>query len=267
MHLKRVLSAAVFLPPFVLLVQFGTPLHFFFLVGVAIVVGLHEFYAMAQTAGLRPLAPLGMVGGLALSYLQFRGASAAWQSAALAALVMLLLIGLLVGSKDPKESGSRAAITLLGMIYVAGLLGFLGVLRAMEGGRVYVLYLVLVTWAGDVGAFYAGTALGTRPLYPSVSAHKTVEGSLGGLLCSILGSCLAKLWFWEKLSVSQGLFLGVGLGIMGQVGDLCESMLKRSFGVKDAGTLIPGHGGVLDRVDSLLFTGPVLCLGILAGWV
>ncbi len=267
MHVKRVLSAIAFLPPFVLLVQFGTPFHFFLLISVAILVGLHEFYAMAAAGGFRPLAPLGMAGGLTLASLQFVGAPAPWLTSALAGSVVVLLISLLLGGRGPKEAASRGAITLLGMIYVAGLLSFAAFLRSMPLGRTYVFYLALVTWTGDVGSFYAGTTLGRRLLYPSISPRKTVEGSLGGLLCCALASWLAKLWFWEGLGTIQSIGLGVGLGIMGQIGDLCESMLKRSFGVKDAGTLIPGHGGVLDRVDSLLFSGPVLYVAVLAGWV
>ena len=267
MHLRRVLSAVALLPPFVLLVLLGTPLHFFLLVAIAILVGLHEFYAMAGAAGLRPLTLLGMAGGLLISGTQFFGASPPWLASTLAGWTILLLICLLVESRDPKEAASRVAITLFGMIYVAGLLSVPPLLRAMGPGKIYVIYLVLVTWAGDVGAFYVGSSFGRRPLCQSISAGKTVEGSLGGLFCSVLASCLAKLLFWERLGAVQALSLGVGLGIMGQVGDLCESMLKRSFGVKDAGTLIPGHGGLLDRVDSLLFTGPVFFLAVLAGWV
>lgn len=267
MHLKRVLSAVAFLPPFILLVQLGTPFHFFLFVSVAILVGLYEFYAMAEAAGVRPLTLLGIAGGLILAVAQFFGGSTPWVGSVIAGLVMLLLIGLLLRSQEPKDAAVRAAITLLGVIYVAGLLSFPVLLRAREQGRHYVFYLVLVTWAGDVGAYYVGRTLGRRPLCPSISARKTIEGSLAGLFCSILASFLARLWFWGKLGTVQSLSLGLGLGVMGQVGDLCESMLKRGFGVKDAGTLIPGHGGVLDRVDSLLFTGPTLYLMVVAGWV
>ncbi len=267
MHRRRFLSAAVLLPPFVLLVYLGTPFQFFLLVSVAILAGLIEFYAMARAGGMDPLQPLGVVAGLSLSGILFFNASGPWLASALAGLVIALLIGLLVGAGDPKGAAPRLSITLLGVVYVAGLLSFPALLRAMDQGRTYVFYLALVTWAGDTGAFYAGTMLGRHRLAPSISAHKTVEGGLGGLVCSVLASCLAKAWFWDKLGLGQSLALGLGLGVMGQIGDLCESMLKRSFGVKDAGGLIPGHGGLLDRVDSLLFTGPVLFLAVLAGLV
>ncbi|NJD68009.1 MAG: phosphatidate cytidylyltransferase, partial [candidate division NC10 bacterium] len=95
----------------------------------------------------------------------------------------------------------------------------------------------------------------------------TVEGGVGGLLCSVLASGLVAFWFWEGLGIVEVVGMGVGLGVMGQLGDLCESMLKRSFGVKDTGALIPGHGGLLDRIDSLLFTAPILYVAALAGWV
>ena len=267
MHLKRILSAAVLLPAFLLLVQFGTAFQFFLLVTLTILVGLYEFYGIAKAGGWHPLTLLGMGSGLALSYMEFLGAPAPWLISALTGVVVLLLISLLVGGTDPKEAASRGAITLLGLIYVAGLLSFPGLLRAMAPGRTYIFYLVFVTWAGDVGAFYVGSIMGKRPLCPSVSPRKTVEGGVGGLVCSVLASGLAKLWFWEGLGTVESLVMGCGLGLMGQAGDLCESMLKRSFGVKDTGTLIPGHGGVLDRVDSLLFTGPVLYVAALAGWV
>jgi phosphatidate cytidylyltransferase len=267
MHLQRVLSAVALLPPFVLLVQYGTPLHFFFLVSLAILVGLYEFYSMAARAGVHAVTSLGMAGGLALAATQFFGGQGAWGTGVVSGSVIVVLISLLAGGRNPKDAASRAAVTLLGMVYIGGLLAFPALLRAMEAGRVYVFYLVLVTWAGDVGAFYVGRTFGRRPLSPSISERKTVEGGVGGLLSSVLVSYLATLWLWRELGTIQSLSLGMGLGVIGQVGDLCESMLKRSFGVKDAGALIPGHGGLLDRLDSLLFTGPALYVVVSGGWV
>ncbi|MDE2322309.1 MAG: phosphatidate cytidylyltransferase [candidate division NC10 bacterium] len=267
MHLKRILSAAILLPAFLLLVQFGTALHFFLLVTLAILVGLYEFYGMAKAGGWHPLTRLGIGCGVALSCMEFFGAPAPWLISAFAGVIVLLLISLLVAGTDRKEAVSRGAITLLGLMYVAGLLSFPALLRAMALGRTYIFYLVFVTWAGDTGAFYVGSAMGKRLLCPTVSPRKTIEGSVGGLICSVLASGLATFWFWEGLGAVESVAMGLGVGVMGQVGDLCESMLKRSFGVKDTGALIPGHGGLLDRVDSLLFAGPILYGAVLAGWV
>ncbi|PWB80242.1 MAG: phosphatidate cytidylyltransferase [Candidatus Methylomirabilota bacterium] len=266
MHLKRILSAAILLPAFLLLVLYGTALHFFLLIAFAILIGLYEFYGMAKAGGWHPLTPLGMGCGVALSCIEFFGAPSPWLIAGVAGTIILLLIGLL-GGTDQKEALLRGAITLFGLIYVGGLLSFPALLRSMELGRTYILYLVFVTWAGDTGAFYVGSTMGKRLLCPSISPRKTVEGSVGGLICSVVASGLARWWFWEGLGAIELVVMGVGLGVMGQLGDLCESMLKRSAGVKDTGVLIPGHGGLLDRVDSLLFTAPVLYVAVLAGWV
>ncbi|NJD68267.1 MAG: hypothetical protein FIA90_06380, partial [candidate division NC10 bacterium] len=173
MHLKRILSAAVLLPAFLLLVQFGTALHFFVLVVCAILVGLYEFYGMARAGGWQPFTVLGMGCGVALSCLQFFGAPAPWLIAAFAGMIVLLLIGLL-GGADQKQAVSRGAITLFGLMYVAGLLSFPALLRSMELGRIYIFYLVFVTWAGDTGAFYVGSMMGKRLLCPSISPRKTV---------------------------------------------------------------------------------------------
>lgn len=267
MHLKRVLSAAVLLPAFLLLVQFGTALHFFLLVALAIFIGLYEFYGMAEAGGWRPLTAIGMGCGVTLSCVAFFGVSAPWLISTFGGVIILLLIALLVEGTEQKEAALRGAITFFGLVYVAGLLSFPALLRTMELGRTYIYYLVFVTWAGDTGAFYVGSTMGKRLLCPSISPRKTVEGSVGGLACSVLASGLAKFWFWEELGAIEVVVMGLGLGAVGQVGDLCESMLKRSFGVKDTGVLIPGHGGLLDRVDSLLFTAPVLYVAALAGWV
>ena len=109
---------------------------------------------------------------------------------------------------------------------------------------------------GDSAAYYVGTAIGKHKLYPTVSPNKSVEGSVGGLLGSIIGAFIAKMTFFPQLSSADCIIAATLLGILGQAGDLFESMLKRSFGVKDSGCIVPGHGGMLDRLDSILFAAP-----------
>jgi phosphatidate cytidylyltransferase len=113
---------------------------------------------------------------------------------------------------------------------------------------------------GDTAAYYSGRTFGKRKLYPMVSPNKTIEGSLGGLVGSLAGVFIARATFFPQLSVVDSIALPVILGVLGQLGDLFESMLKRSFGVKDSGTIIPGHGGILDRLDSILFAAPAAFL-------
>ncbi len=127
-----------------------------------------------------------------------------------------------------------------------------------ETGSDLVFLLFFVVWSSDMVAFYVGSYLGRWPLAPHVSPKKTVEGAIGGVVGALLASFVARAWFMHRLTVADCLALGIGLGVVGILGDLVESMLKRGAGVKDSASLVPGHGGVLDRVDSLLYAAPFL---------
>lgn len=156
-------------------------------------------------------------------------------------------------------SGHRwndALITMFGVLYVGVTLSTIVSTRSLPTGEFLVLFLAVVTWASDTGAYYAGTLWGKHPLLPSVSPKKTVEGVLGGLILAVAAALLAQWWFASQLSPSDAVILGVLLTGMGLIGDLFESMIKRRTGVKDSGGILPGHGGMLDRLDSLLFTAP-----------
>ena len=147
---------------------------------------------------------------------------------------------------------------MFGICYVNWLIGYGFWLRDLELGKEWVLLLVWVTWLGETAAYLVGTAIGRHPLAPTISPKKTMEGALAQLIVSVLAALLARVWFFPVLSAENAVVVGVLLGIAGQVGDLVESALKRSVGTKDTGRLIPGHGGMLDRIDSLLFNTPVL---------
>ena len=149
-----------------------------------------------------------------------------------------------------------ALIAVLGILYVGVPLSTVVSTRTLPAGEFLVLFLAVVTWASDTGAYYVGTLWGKHPLMPSISPKKTVEGVLGGLLLAIAAALLAHWWFVSELSWSDAVILGVLLTITGLIGDLFESMIKRRTGVKDSGGILPGHGGMLDRIDSLLFTAP-----------
>ena len=128
--------------------------------------------------------------------------------------------------------------------------------RMSADGKYWLVFMYLVIWASDTGAYYAGTNLGRHKLYPKISPQKSVEGLIGGVLCGHGAALLCRVWFLPVLTVKEATLLGFILVVAGTLGDFVESLLKRSAGVKDSGTIIPGHGGMLDRMDSMLFAAP-----------
>lgn len=175
---------------------------------------------------------------------------------ALAAIACLLVP---MFTRGEVETAANHAIRLgFGLVYVPVLMAPLAFIRQDPHGVGWIFFLLASTWLGDTGAYFAGRSFGRTPLFPRVSPKKTREGVLGGLLLAMLGGVVFSVGFslpipWWLAAVLAGV-----LDIAGVVGDLAESMLKRAFGVKDSGSIMPGHGGVLDRIDSLLFTGPLL---------
>jgi len=172
-----------------------------------------------------------------------------------------LLIGVLLFHlfffRDIKTTLVDSAVLFLGVAYAAGCLSYLILIHRMPKGSALIVFLLMVIWGGDAGAYYAGRSMGKRKLYPTVSPNKTVAGSAGGLLGSFIAGALARFALIPIFSWSDLLFLALLLGSFGQLGDLAESMLKRSAGVKDSSGLIPAHGGLLDKLDSVAFAVPV----------
>jgi phosphatidate cytidylyltransferase len=239
----------VALPLLILLIQFANPLLFRLFIGLIALLGLHEFYAMALPAGRRIEGWLAAVIGAAMVAL----VPAVLLPALLTATVLVFAIMLLLRFGRLETVAGQLALLIFGLLYVALLLSHLPWLRELPYGREWIFLVLLIVMAGDSGAYFTGVSIGRRKLYPAISPNKSIEGAVGGLVGSLLGAWLAKLSFFAALSTGDVLALGLGLGVLGQFGDLFESMLKRSFGVKDSGRLIPGHGGILDRLDSLLF--------------
>jgi phosphatidate cytidylyltransferase len=290
----RVLFAVV-AAPFALWIVLagGAPLAA--LLAIVSAIGAWEFYRIARASGERPLSDVGIaLAGLVPLAVHAHYLGLFTVRPALAALVLLCVLGSTIWLRgvDGRPLGAAAA-TLLGVLYTAGMLSFgyairyhdtvigydlvgakqlaLGslVVRVPPGGVLLILPLV-VTWASDIGAYFTGRAVGGRRLMPTVSPGKTIAGALGGLVAGMLVAYLyargvlapvAHLGFapWGAL------LFGAVISIAAQVGDLFESLLKREGGVKDSSRIIPGHGVVLDRVDSLLFVLPVAYL--LLGWL
>lgn len=156
-----------------------------------------------------------------------------------------------------KEQFRDLACALMGILYVSFLLSHLLLIRNMNGGKSWIFMILIVTYIGDGAAYFVGSNLGKHRISPLLSPKKTVEGAIGGLLGAILAIYACTYTFFAQINGSQALWIALVLGISGQIGDMVESLIKRSVDVKDSGNLLPGHGGILDRIDSILFAGPM----------
>lgn len=220
-------------------------------------MAMHEFYGMALPEGRRLETALSVVAGVLCCV----GIAYAVSAYALLLSLVLPCLGLclvyLFRFQDMQSVSRDLAISLLGIIYIPLLLSHAILLRGLPAGRDWIFLVLLVVMASDTLAYFVGMNLGKHRLYEAVSPKKSIEGALGGLVGAVLGAMLCKLWFFQELSGFDVIVFGMSVGIFSQLGDLVESLLKRSFGVKDSGTMIPGHGGLLDRLDSLLFAFPI----------
>jgi phosphatidate cytidylyltransferase len=265
------------------------------LLAIVSAVGAWEFYRIARGTGAHPMADVGIVlAGLTPLAIHASYLGLFTVRPALVALLVLLVLAATIWLRgvDGRPIGSAAA-TLLGVVYTAGMLGFgyairyhdtvagydvvgakhlaLGALAVrIPPGGVLLIFPLVITWASDIGAYFTGRAIGGPKLIASVSPGKTIAGAVGGLVASMLVS-----WLYARsvlapvaslgLTPWGALLFGALISVAAQVGDLFESLIKREGGVKDSSRIIPGHGGVLDRFDSLLFVLPVAYL--LLGWL
>jgi phosphatidate cytidylyltransferase len=267
--MTRIVAAVVGLAIVVPVLGWGGPLGVFWLVLPFLFVALDEYARMAVADLRKPDWALFLLVGAALYVV-----GSLWP-VALAVALPLAILGALVVPMFREDDVARAAQHAIrwgfGLVYVPVLLAPLARIRAEhDDGLALVVLLLCATWGGDTGAYFAGRFLGKTPLFPRVSPKKTVEGVLGGVVMSVALAVVVKLTMGLAFGWAALVALAAVLDIAGVVGDLAESMLKRAFGVKDSGWIMPGHGGILDRVDSLLFSGPVLLVvlevrGLLGG--
>ncbi len=248
---QRVLSALVLVPLIFVVTWFGGPAYSLIL-AVFATLGALEFYGMTGLSRRHPLTIFGLVWVfLFILVAHFEGN---YTAPLLASAVGFSLIWLFLCS-SVKDAAINWAWTLAGIIYIGWMLSHFIPLRGLEGGRDWVLFVLFATFAADTAAFFIGRAWGRHSLAAKISPGKTWEGALGGFMGAIAASLiLAAILPTLTIPYWQTVILGALIGIFASLGDLSESMLKRSAGVKDSGTLIPGHGGLLDRLDSILFT-------------
>lgn len=268
----RILTAAVALP--ILIASIVLPAYFPASVWLFVIIaafglaaGLFEFYSLTKTLELKADAAMGYLGSALLFFFFVVDAPARSPDFLLASLA-LIVIGTLASQtfrfqKDFTKMLAGVGVTLVGIFYVAFLGGFLVATRTgfedHPNLSTHLLgFFFLVIFGSDAGAYFAGKALGKRKLIPSVSPGKTVEGLIGGIIAAAGFGALSTFWFFPELPYQFSIPLAIVMAIVGVLGDLAESAMKRGSGAKDAASVLPGHGGLLDRLDSLLFNAPIL---------
>ncbi len=266
---KRVISALWGIPLLAAAIWFDKPLPWFtVLIAIWGVLAAYEFYRLVAASKMAPLTYFGLVWTLlfilshntdVLPVLKLRFDPTLLMPLLLTSGVLLSLIWSLLRPHKEQAFGNWAW-TMAGVIYVGWLLGNLVALRDLDNGRNWVFFALLTNSASDTAAFFIGRAFGKHRLAPQISPGKTREGAIGGIFGAIIVSLLFTLPTPLSLPLSwgQAILLGLLVSIFGQLGDLTESLFKRNMGVKDSGKLIPGHGGALDRMDSVLFVGVVV---------
>ena len=254
---QRILTALIVLPLLILCILYTGQGLFAGLLFLVSALALHEFYRMALPKHRRLEASLSVAAGVLCSVGLVYASSAPFLLLSIVLPCLFLALLYLFRFQEMQTVSRDLAVSLLGLLYIPLLLSHAALLRALPAGRDWIFLVLCVVMASDSLAYFVGRKLGRHRLYEAVSPKKTIEGSLGGLLGGVLGAALCKFWFFAELSSVDVLLIGIGAGAFSQLGDLVESLLKRSFGVKDSGALIPGHGGLLDRLDSLLFAFPV----------
>ena len=272
----RILTALALIPPVLYLILWSPQWLFTATLLAVVLRTVFEYFELSRAAGLggfRGLGYAGCAGHCLAQWADWRWSGGSGLTGAIFVLLASLTIPLaltvvLVRTHEMRQYIGAASSTVFGIFYVGLPLSWLLPLRfpraelaaaaesVMPPGEI-LLFLFLVNWAGDIFAYFVGRGLGRVRLFPHISPNKTLEGSLGGLAGSLLVAWGLTLW-WKTSDLKTAMLLGGLVGIAGQAGDLVESALKRSADLKDSASLLPGHGGLLDRVDSLIFGAPVL---------
>lgn len=263
MHWKRWITALIFIPPILLLILKGSPPIFALAVMAAAILGLWEYYRIVfadqDTTWLSLIQTVGYACGvIAILSIYLHNIDA---------LLLTLALDLIVAAffsilrfRSHADAPQVVVKQIFGIIYIPVFLSFLILLRNGADGPLWVVFVMWVVACGDTGALYIGTLWGRHKLCPAVSPKKTIEGAMGGLGANLIFGWLFKVLFFNAMPGLACIVVALGAGAVGQAGDLFESEFKRAAGVKDSGTILPGHGGILDRIDALLFAAPVAYL-------
>lgn len=259
MHRKRLVVAFILVPLLYLYIMYLPAEYLLFLLVLVSSAALIEFYSIFRLSPV--LRNAGVISGAAMLTVFF--VSRHFFIDVLLICAMAIMGLRLFLNRDPSSSLSEVAAVIFGLVYIPGLLTFQ--LSLAKEGPVWIILLYVSVWVSDSVAYYIGKGLGKRKLYPEVSPNKTVAGAVGSVIGGGAGALLVRFFLMRQIAAHHALLLGLSIGVAGIVGDLVESMFKRDAGVKDSSNILPGHGGMLDKLDSATFAGPVfywLCEGL-----
>ncbi len=269
MLLKRIITLLIAIPLVTSLIYWGSERVFFLLIIITAAAALSEFYGMNIPDGGSFIKACLVITGLLCIYfvecyqhfldLNFTSVVEAlfeilFISAAIIVFFALVIKLILFPRRVILQK--KIYIAIIGIIYICLFLSYFLLLRKQPAGKQWVFFTLIVLWMGDTGAYIVGNLWGKIKLCPQVSPNKTVEGAIGGLLFCLLAGVICQRLFLSEYAMSYCLVLSLVISLAGQLGDNCESVFKREHNLKDSGNILPGHGGILDRIDSLLFAAP-----------
>lgn len=253
----RVITALVALP-----LLFATIFNlkvFYIVISALALIGLFEYFHAVKAGNVRPMELIGIISGMAMLIMMLNGYDF---DRLMPYIILTVLIVLALPVFNRGYSFIGAGVTILGIFYISFLFNYLYLIRSMDNGLYYIWFVFICSWVSDTSAYFVGMFFGKRKLCPEVSPHKTVEGSLGGMTGSIVVCVIYGLLLGANTAVKIPVIHLVMIGILGnmmsQLGDLSSSSIKRNVGIKDFGKIMPGHGGILDRFDSILFVAPLI---------
>lgn len=255
--IARTLTILVGMPIILACVYYGG-IPFLVLVLLLAIIAINEFYNLMMKKGLFPAYYVGNLITVFFIVFAYYALKRNWEPAHSAILTLAAATAMISGIflKREKDTIVDIAVTILGIIYVGWFMSYLLFIRNLTEHGGYLFFLLFTVWAMDIAAYLAGMVFGRTPLVPSISPKKTWEGAIAGFVVCLLASSIFS-WI-AQLEVWHALILGALIGIFGQISDLIESLIKREAGAKDSSELVPGHGGVLDRIDSFVLTAPLM---------